>query len=111
MQFGDNRGQVLFLNRRTGRFRQRGAACQYGRGIISLHSTTKNETITKIVPTFSPGAVVTTSKNNVDIVVTEHGIAELKGKTIRERARALISIAHPKFREELKSAAQQMRYL
>ncbi|MGW9103313.1 acetyl-CoA hydrolase/transferase family protein [Priestia megaterium] len=72
-----------------------------GIGIICLYSTTKNDTISKIVPTLSQGAVVTTSKNDVDIVVTEFGKAELKGKTIQERTVALINIAHPKFREQL----------
>lgn len=82
-----------------------------GRGIICLHSTAKNGTISKIVPTLPPGAAVSTSKNDVDLVVTEFGIAELKGKTIRERTQALIAIAHPKFREELEFAAKKMAYL
>lgn len=82
-----------------------------GRGIICLHSTAKNETISKIVPTMPPGAAVTTSKNDVDTIVTEYGVAELKGKTIRERTEALIAIAHPKFREELEFTARKMGYL
>lgn len=82
-----------------------------GRGIICLHSTAKQDTISKIVPALPPGAVVTTSKNDVDRIVTEYGIAELKGKTIRERTRALIDIAHPKFREELEFQAKKMGYL
>ncbi|GAX90268.1 acetyl-CoA hydrolase/transferase family protein [Effusibacillus lacus] len=82
-----------------------------GRGIICLHSTAKNGQVSKIVPTLPEGAVVTTSKNDVDIVVTEYGMAELKGKTIRERTKALIGIAHPKFREELEFAARKMGYL
>lgn len=72
-----------------------------GRGIICLYSTAKNDTISKIVPFLPQGAVVTTSKNDVDIIVTEFGKAELKGKTIQERTEALINIAHPKFREQL----------
>lgn len=60
-----------------------------GRGIICLYSTTKNDTISKIVPTLPQGAVVTTSKNDVDIIVTEYGKAELKGKTVQERTEAL----------------------
>lgn len=82
-----------------------------GRGIICLHSTAKNGTISKIVPTLHPGSVVTTSKNDVDMIVTEYGVARLKGKAIRERTRALIDIAHPKFREELEFQARKMGYL
>ncbi|MBM7702512.1 acetyl-CoA hydrolase/transferase family protein [Metabacillus iocasae] len=82
-----------------------------GRGIICLYSTTKNDTISKIVPRLPAGSVTTTSKNDVDFVVTEYGVAELKGKTIRERTEALIEIAHPKFREELKMEAKKLGYL
>lgn len=82
-----------------------------GRGIICLYSTAKNDTITKIVPSLSHGAVVSTSKNDVDIIVTEYGKAELKGKTIQDRTEALINIAHPKFREELTFEAIKRNYL
>ncbi|MFC0273249.1 acetyl-CoA hydrolase/transferase family protein [Metabacillus herbersteinensis] len=82
-----------------------------GKGIICLYSTAKNDTISKIVPTLSVGAVTTTSKNDVDMVVTEYGVAQLKGKTIRERTEALINIAHPKFREELEFEARKLGYL
>ncbi len=82
-----------------------------GRGIICLHSTAKGGTISKIVPTLPPGAVASTSKNDVDMIVTEFGVASLKGKTIRERTCALIDIAHPKFREELEFQARKMGYL
>jgi acyl-CoA hydrolase len=82
-----------------------------GRGIICLHSTTKDERLSKIVPALFPGSVVSTSKNDVDTIVTEYGAAVLKGKTIRERTQALIGIAHPKFREELAFAARKMGYL
>ena len=82
-----------------------------GKGIICLHSTTKNDTISKITPTLKPGSVVTTSKNDVDYVVTEFGVAKLRGKTIRERTKELIQIAHPKFREELTFEAKKMGYL
>lgn len=84
---------------------------KHGRGIICLHSTAKNETVSRIVPTLPPGAAVSTSKNDVDIIVTEYGMAELRNKTIRERTRALIGIAHPKFREELEFQARKMGYL
>jgi acyl-CoA hydrolase len=57
------------------------------------------------------GAAVTTFKNVVDCVVTEYGVAELRGSSIRERTRRLIAIAHPKFRDELHRAAREMAYL
>lgn len=82
-----------------------------GRGVICLHSTAKNGEISKIVPTLPSGAVVSTSKNDVDYVVTEYGVAKLRGKTIRERTQNLINIAHPKFREELTFEAKKMGFL
>ena len=57
------------------------------------------------------GAGVVTTRNHVRYVVTEHGIADLYGKTIRQRARALIDVAHPQFREELEKAAHELKYL
>ncbi len=72
-----------------------------GRSIIAMTSTAKNGEISKIVPFLEKGTPVTTSRNDVDYVVTEYGIAKLKGHTLAERAKALIAIAHPKFREEL----------
>ncbi|WP_054710629.1 acetyl-CoA hydrolase/transferase family protein [Bacillus sp. JCM 19041] len=82
-----------------------------GRGIICLHASAKDGMISKIVPRLSEGAVVTTSKNDVDYVVTEYGVAKLRGKTIYERSTALIAIAHPHFRKELKEEAQRMGLL
>ncbi|WP_338447724.1 acetyl-CoA hydrolase/transferase C-terminal domain-containing protein [Niallia oryzisoli] len=82
-----------------------------GRGIICLYSTAKNDTISKIVPKLSEGAVVSTSKNDVDIVVTEFGKAELRGKTVQGRTEALINIAHPKFREQLTFEAIKRGFL
>ncbi|MBM7649192.1 acyl-CoA hydrolase [Bacillus ectoiniformans] len=82
-----------------------------GRGIICLHSTAKQDQISKIVPVLAQGAPVTTSKNDVDYVVTENGVAKLRGKTIRERTKALIEIAHPKFREELAHEAKKIGYM
>jgi 4-hydroxybutyrate CoA-transferase len=58
-----------------------------------------------------PGAGVVTSRNDVHYVVTEYGVATLHGKTIRERVKALIDIAHPKFREELEAKARELNYL
>ncbi|QPG05790.1 GNAT family N-acetyltransferase [Salinimonas marina] len=72
-----------------------------GKPIIALPSTAKNETISRIVPSISEGAGVVTSRGNVHYVVTEYGVASLKGKSIRERALELIRVAHPKFRARL----------
>jgi 4-hydroxybutyrate CoA-transferase len=72
-----------------------------GRSIIAMPSTAANGTVSRIVPVLSPGAVVTTSRCDVDHVVTEHGVASLRGCTLRERAAALIAIAHPNFRDAL----------
>lgn len=82
-----------------------------GKGIICLHSTAKNDTISKIVPALTAQHIVTTSKNDVDYVVTEYGIAKLRGKTVRERTKELIQIAHPKFREQLTYSAKKLGYL
>ena len=65
-------------------------------------STASGGKISRIVPFIDQGAAVTTSRNDVHYVITEYGIALLKGKTLKDRAKALIKIAHPKFREELK---------
>lgn len=72
-----------------------------GRSIIALHSTTKDESESKIVTTITTGGPVTTSRCDVNYIVTEYGVAQLRGQTLRERARRLIAIAHPKFRAEL----------
>jgi acyl-CoA hydrolase len=79
-----------------------------GQGFIVLHATTHDGSMSKIRPALTPGSVVTTSKNTVDKIVTEYGVAEMRGKTLRERARALIGIADPKFRGELSATARQM---
>jgi len=73
-----------------------------GKSIIALPSTNKKNTISRIVSKLSEGTCVTTSRNDVHYVVTEYGIANLRGKTIRQRAEALIDIAHPDFRDQLK---------
>ncbi len=76
-----------------------------GRSIIALKSVTKGGTISTIQPFLSQGAVVSLSRNNVDYIVTEYGIAYLKGRTIRQRVENLIAVAHPDFRKELRDAA------
>lgn len=72
-----------------------------GKSIIALPSSNKNETISRIVSKLNEGSCVTTSRNDVHYVVTEYGIANLRGKTIRQRAKALINIAHLDFRDQL----------
>lgn len=74
-----------------------------GKSIIACYSTAKNGTISKIVPVLKEGTPVTTSRTDVDYVITEFGVAHLRGMTLKERARALIAIAHPDFREQLKA--------
>jgi acyl-CoA hydrolase len=96
-------GQVDFL---------RGASrAKNGKPIIAISSTAKNGTISRIVPTLSSGAGVVTSRGLIRYVVTEYGVAYLHGKTIRERAQALIDIAHPKFREELYEFCEKTKWL
>lgn len=96
-------GQVDFI---------RGAArSKGGLPIIAFLSTARNDTITRIVPTLTEGAGVVTTRNDVHYVVTEYGVASLHGKTVRQRSQALISIAHPKFRDELTAAAHKLEYL
>ncbi len=74
---------------------------QGGKSIMAMPSTAAKGTISRIVPFLAHGAAVTTSRNDVDYIVTEYGIAYLKGKTLRQRAKSLIQIAHPNFRDEL----------
>ncbi len=84
-------------------------ACQSrgGKSFIAFESTAKGGTISKIRSTLTEGAVVTTSKNDVDYVVTEYGIAHLRGQSLSSRAKQLIRIAHPDFRDELTYAARK----
>jgi 4-hydroxybutyrate CoA-transferase len=96
-------GQVDFL---------RGASwAEGGKPIIALPSSAKEDTISRIVPTLNPGAGVVTSRGLVHYVVTEYGVAYLHGKTIRQRAKSLIEIAHPKFREELYKYCERTKWL
>lgn len=88
----------------------RGAAmCPNGKSILAMPSTAKKGTISRIVPILDLGATVTTTRTDVHYIVTEYGAANLRGKSLRERARLLIGIAHPKFRDEL-WAAYHERY-
>ena len=96
-------GQVDFIR---GASRSKG-----GKPIIALPSTAKRGTRSRIVPLLATGAGVTTSRYDVHYVVTEYGIADLYGKTIRHRIQALIDIAHPSFREELERYAVECKYI
>lgn len=96
-------GQVDFV---------RGASmARNGRAIIAMPSTAAHGKISRIVPLLDKGAPVTTSRNDVDYVITEYGIAHLKGKTLRERALALIGISHPDFRDALMEQFETKSYL
>jgi acyl-CoA hydrolase len=79
-----------------------------GKSFIVLPSTAKDNTISRIVPMLTPGTHATTSKNDVNYVVTEYGVAQLRGKSAKQRAQALIAIAHPDFRAKLREAANRM---
>ena len=81
-----------------------------GKAFIVLPSTAKDDSVSRIVPVLSPGTHVTTSKNDINYVVTEFGVAQLRGKSAGQRARALIGIAHPKFRDELAAAASKLGF-
>ncbi|HLK49154.1 MAG TPA: acetyl-CoA hydrolase/transferase C-terminal domain-containing protein [Bryobacteraceae bacterium] len=90
----------------------RGAArSKGGKPIIALPSTAKGGAVTRIVPVLDPGAGVVTTRADVHYVVTEFGVAYLHGKTLRQRAEALIAIAHPEFRDELYDFAAKVHYL
>jgi acyl-CoA hydrolase len=82
-----------------------------GQAFIVLHSTTGDGSASRIVPRLHPGAAVTTFKNIVDHVVTEYGVAELRGSSIAERTRRLIDVAHPDFRDDLHREAHECGYL
>ncbi len=96
-------GQVDFI---------RGAArSKGGLPIIALPSTAQKGTVSRIVPMLKPGAGVVTTRNDVHYVVTEWGVADLYGKTIRQRVEALIGIAHPDFRKTLRKKAHALNYI
>lgn len=82
-----------------------------GKAFIVLPSTAKGDTVSRIVPSLSPGTHVSTSKNDINYVVTEYGIAQLRGKSAKQRAQELIAIAHPDFRAELTEQARRSKLL
>lgn len=96
-------GQLDFVR---GAMRSKG-----GRSILAFSSTAKNDTISKIVPMLTPGAGVVTTRADVQTIITEYGIADLYGKTLRERTKSLINISHPKFRDELEAKAREFKWL
>ncbi|WP_240796848.1 acetyl-CoA hydrolase/transferase C-terminal domain-containing protein [Terasakiella sp. SH-1] len=96
-QFSGTGGQLDFV---------RGAyAAKGGKSFIALHSTAKKGTVSRITPTITGGAI-TDPRMDVQYIVTEYGVADLKGRSLQERAKALIDIAHPDFREELSRDAR-----
>jgi len=101
LQFTGIGGQVDFVR---GAARSRG-----GKSIIALPSTAKGGTISRIVAVVSEGSAITTSRADVDYIVTEHGVAALKGKKMRDRAEALIAIAHPQFQDQLIEEVGRLR--
>ena len=95
-------GQVDFI---------RGAArAEEGRAILALPSTAKQGALSRIAVELAAGSGVTTTRNDVQFVVTEHGIASLHGKTVRERVKELVAIAHPRFRDALMAGARERRW-
>ena len=82
-----------------------------GKPIITLPATAKNGTVSRIVPRLQPGAGVVTSRGDVHYVITEHGVACLHGKTLRQRAEALIRIAAPRFQDDLERFAIEAKIL
>ena len=83
----------------------------YSTAMVKNQKTGEREEISKIVPFLKPGATVSLSRNDVDMVVTEYGVAKLRGTNVMERVQRLIGIAHPKFREELLKDAKELGYI
>ena len=79
-----------------------------GQGFVVLRSTAAGGTVSRIVPRLREGSVVTTLKNTIDKIVTEYGVAELRGRSIHERTHALVAVAHPQFRDELEAEARRL---
>ena len=82
-----------------------------GKSIIAFYSTAKSGQVSRVVPLLTSGAVVTTPRTEVHWLVSEYGAENLKGKTVQERATAIIGLAHPKFRDELTAAAKELNYI
>lgn len=96
-------GQVDFIRGAT--------SARGGKAIIAMPSTAKDGTVSRITACFAPGAGVVTTRADVHYVVTEYGVAQLFGRTLKERVRALINIAHPKFRAEIEEQVKDFPWL
>jgi acyl-CoA hydrolase len=116
----DLTGQCCSESLGTAQFSGTGGQVDYARGafdspggksILAFYSTARGGTVSRVVPTLTPGAVVTTPRTEVHWLVSEYGTACLKGKSTSERARAIIGLAHPRFREDLTAAGRQLGYL
>ncbi len=99
-QFSGSGGQLDFVR---GAYDAKG-----GKSILAFHSTARKGTVSRIVPRFEAGTMITTPRNDTHYLVTEYGAANLKGKSTRDRALAIINLAHPDFRDELLRAAEDM---
>ena len=102
-QFSGTGGQLDFVR---GAFNSRG-----GKSFLAFYSTAKGGTISRVVPRLDPGAVITTPRMDTHYLVSEYGIANLKGKCTRDRALEIIGLAHPRFRDDLLKEAEQMYLL
>jgi itaconate CoA-transferase len=103
LQFSGTGGQADFVR---GAFNSPG-----GKSFIAFYSTAKSGEVSRVVPTLTPGAAVTTPRQDVHYLVSEHGVALMKGKSVPERAKAIIGLAHPKFRDWLTEEARKLGYL
>lgn len=103
MTFSGVGGQMDFI---------RGAAdSKGGKSFLAFKSTARKGSVSKIKSVLTTGSIISTTRNDVDFIVTEYGKVRLKGMTMEERARALISIAHPNFREQLEKEAREMNLI
>jgi len=82
-----------------------------GKGIITFYSTAKNDSISRIVPMMEAGTPITAARTDVDYLVTEYGIASLRGQTLKNRAKSIIKISHPKFKDGLEEAFENMIFM
>jgi hypothetical protein len=105
------RGPAAVVERWPGRLRSRCDVLAARAGLVVLPSTAGGGTVSRIRATLTPGSVVTTLENTVDHVVTEHGVADMRGRSIAQRARSLIAIADPRFRDDLGREASELGYI
>jgi itaconate CoA-transferase len=103
VEFSGTGGQLDYLR---GAFNSQG-----GKSIIAFYSTTHQGEVSRVVPSFAPGTVITNPRMDTHFLATEYGVVNLKGKSTKERALDIVSIAHPKFRDDLLKEAQNMKLL